>query len=49
VPAPAPVSQVVDNEVVKFAQLFVQESLRQDDERRIGKDDIVLTGTACKP
>jgi hypothetical protein len=36
--------------VTTFAQLFVQMSDQQDnDDTRIGKDDIVITDTACKP
>ena len=40
----------VTNQLVEFAQLFVQMSDQQDtDDTRIGKDDIVITDTACKP
>jgi hypothetical protein len=42
--------QQLGSQVVQFAQLFVQMSDQQDsDETRIGKDDIVITDTACKP
>lgn len=59
-PPPPPPSQVnsqeilqINNQVVTFAQLFVQEALTQQqeeaEENRIGKDDIVITDTQCKP
>lgn len=63
-PAPVPAPQAappaqpgevqqVQNEVVTFANLFIQESERQAlEERRrnqVGKDDIVITDTACTP
>ncbi|WP_374666190.1 beta strand repeat-containing protein [Ramlibacter sp.] len=46
--------QQVDNQVVTFAKLFVQEATKQEDDDKkkkdgIGKDDIVVTGTQCKP
>ena len=54
-PAPAPgadaqgAQQVTNNQVVTFAELFVQMSDQQQeaDDRRIGKDDIVVTDSAC--
>jgi hypothetical protein len=42
----------MENLVVTFAQLFVQEAKTQDeddDEKTIGKDDIVITDTQCGP
>jgi hypothetical protein len=43
----------VNGQVVIFSQLFLQESERQQQqdkkENQIGKDDIVVTDTACKP
>jgi filamentous hemagglutinin family protein len=44
----APEQQVL-GELVTFAELFVEEAQRQDEVRRIGKDDIVVTDTACTP
>ena len=46
--------QQVDNQVVTFAKLFVQEATKQEDDDKKkkdpnGKDDIVVTGTQCKP
>jgi filamentous hemagglutinin family protein len=53
-PAPvAPPDQVnaqqqTNNQVVTFAELFVQMAeQQQDDKKGIGKDDIVVTDTAC--
>lgn len=42
-----------ENYVVTFNQLFQKEQDRQntltkDDDKRIGKDDIVVTGEQCK-
>jgi hypothetical protein len=48
-PPPAAPPPVVQNEVVTFAQLFVKESRVQEDKENKGKDDIVITDTACKP
>jgi hypothetical protein len=51
-PPPPPTTGQVNNQVVTFAQLFVQEALRQQDDSKdkdIGRDDIVVTDTACKP
>jgi hypothetical protein len=47
--APAtPASAQVNSQVVTFAQLFIQESVRQQDDRKdIGTDAIVITDTAC--
>ena len=40
----------MQNEVVTFAQLFVDMANTQDDKKdNKGKDDIVITDTACKP
>jgi hypothetical protein len=36
------------SQVVTFAQLFLQESNLQQEEREGGKDDIVITDTSCK-
>ena len=37
-------------DVVTFAQLFVEMADLQDDKKdNKGKDDIVITNTACKP
>jgi filamentous hemagglutinin family protein len=58
-PAPAPVTtteeqaaEVVINQVTQFAQLFLEEAQQQQEEEKketqIGKDDIVVTDTACK-
>jgi hypothetical protein len=44
--------QQVSNQVVTFAQLFVQEAQRQEDDKKdgpSGKDDIVFSDNACKP
>lgn len=45
-------AEVVTNQVTQFAQLFLQEALQQLEEDKketqIGKDDIVVTETACK-
>jgi hypothetical protein len=43
--------QQVSNQVVTFAQLFVQEAQQQDDKQDgpAGKDDIVISDNACKP
>jgi filamentous hemagglutinin family protein len=45
--------QQVSNQVVSFANLFVQEAQaqqRQDKkENQVGQDDIVITDTSCKP
>lgn len=52
-PAPAPNAdlqngvQQANNQVTTFAELFVAMSEEQDRENRIGKDDIVITETAC--
>jgi len=55
-PPPAPVAppdqvnaqQQTNNQVVTFAELFVQMSeQQQEDKKGIGKDDIVVTDTAC--
>lgn len=52
-PAPAPnadlqnAQQQANNQVATFAELFVAMSEEQDRENRIGKDDIVITETAC--
>lgn len=59
-PAPAPVPdatapavQVVTNQVVTFMNLFLQEAEQQQQqeakENEIGRDDIVVTDTACTP
>ncbi|MDB5953940.1 filamentous hemagglutinin N-terminal domain-containing protein [Ramlibacter sp.] len=49
-PVPVTVNNPVNNQVVTFAHLFVQEAIRQQDEKKdIGKDAIVITDTACKP
>ncbi|HEX7888844.1 MAG TPA: filamentous hemagglutinin N-terminal domain-containing protein [Ramlibacter sp.] len=56
-PAPAPVPTTtatgdalqVNDQLVTFARLFVQEAERQDEVKRIGKDDIVVTDTGCRP
>ncbi|TWO69684.1 filamentous hemagglutinin N-terminal domain-containing protein [Caenimonas sedimenti] len=48
----APAQQQVDNQVVTFAKLFVEEAKTQDekdDKKTVGKDDIVLTDSQCKP
>jgi filamentous hemagglutinin family protein len=55
-PAPAPVPGVITSEqlatqqtasqVVEFVQQFLD---REEESREAGKDDIVLTDTACKP
>ncbi len=57
-PAPAPVApeplptEEVVNQVTTFATLFLQEAQAQQEEEakenEIGKDDIVITETACK-
>jgi filamentous hemagglutinin family protein len=47
VPFGAPEIQEVNNQVVQFASLFLEEAERQ--RRAIGKDDIVVTDTACTP
>lgn len=44
-----PFVQQVNDQLVTFAELFVEESQRQDEVKRIGKDDIVVTDTACAP
>lgn len=44
-----PFLQQVNDQLVTFAELFVEESQRQDEVKRIGKDDIVVTDTACAP
>jgi filamentous hemagglutinin family protein len=45
--------QQVESQVVTFANLFIQESQQQQEDEakdnEIGKDDIVVTDTACKP
>lgn len=53
-PAPAaPEVEQVNNQVITFAQLFLQEALMQQEkearENQIGKDDIVVTDVACTP
>ena len=39
--------------MVTFAKLFVEESVRQEEEKKkhagVGKDDIVVTDNTCKP
>lgn len=56
-PAPAPIAEPlpleeVINQVTTFATLFLQEAQAQQEEEAkdnaIGKDDIVITETACK-
>lgn len=42
-------AQQMNNQVVTFAELFIEESEKQDEEKRIGRDDIVVTDTSCKP
>ena len=57
VPAPAPAAgtpqdaaqQQVTSQVVVFQQLFQEAADRADDAEPIGKDDIVVTDTACAP
>jgi hypothetical protein len=46
-PAPS-VPPTGQNDVVIFAELFVKEATKQENENK-GKDDIVITDTACKP
>ena len=38
----------MDSELVIFSQLFIEAAVLQD-ERKIGKEDIVITNTQCKP
>jgi filamentous hemagglutinin family protein len=55
-PAPAPVATAtvtgdalqVNDQLVTFAKVFLEEAGRQDEVKRIGKDDIVVTDTACR-
>lgn len=42
-------AQQMNNQVVTFAELFIEEAEKQDEEKRIGRDDIVVTDTSCKP
>lgn len=48
-PAQAPAAQQVANQVVTFAQLFVQEAHNQASQRPKDRDSIVTTDNACKP
>jgi filamentous hemagglutinin family protein len=58
-PPPVPLAeqevaeQEVTSQVVTFANLFVQQAQQQQEDEakdnEIGKDDIVVTDTACKP
>ncbi|MCD6077244.1 MAG: exoprotein, partial [Ramlibacter sp.] len=48
-PPPPPASTpAVQNEVVVYSQVFVNQIVK-DDDKNTGKDDIVITDTACKP